>query len=102
LAFLFTFTVTLVALSGPDNPVEWRSIRDVLRNLMEGRSIRDVLRNLMEGRSIRDVLRNLMDTIRRKVEPLHEIPQPLGRLSDETWRRVLLVHMINAAPDRRM
>ncbi len=76
LVFLFTFTVTLVALSETGN--------------------------LVEGRSIRDVLRNLMDTIRRKVEPSHEIPRPLGRLSDETWQRVLRFHMINAAPYRRM
>ncbi len=76
LAFLFTFTVTLVVISEPDA--------------------------LAEERSIWDRLQNLVATIRSKTKPSDEKPQPLGRLSDETWQRVLRFHMINTAPYQRM
>ena len=76
LVFLFTFTATLVILSERNNRAEERSVWYGLRNLVE----------MISGR----------------VDPPDEIPPPRDRLSDETWRRLLQVHMINAAPERRM
>ena len=76
LVFLFTFTVTLEILSAPNNRWEKRSVWRGIRNLVE----------MISGR----------------VDPPVEHAPPRHRLSDETWRRLLQVHMINAAPDRRM
>ena len=76
LLFLFTFTSTLAILSTPNNSAEERSSWFGLRNLLEKISGRADLPN--------------------------EIRPPQDRLSHETWLRVMQVHMINAAPDRRM
>ncbi len=75
LVFLFTFTATLVILSKPNNRAEERSVWYGLRNLVE----------MISGRA----------------DPPDENRPPRDCLSDETWLRVLQVHMINAAPDRR-
>ena len=76
LVFLFTFTATLVVISKPDG--------------------------CGEAPTIRDRLRDLIAAIRRKIEPPPAKKRREGRLSDETWQRVLRVHMINAQSYRRM
>ena len=84
LVFLFTFTTTLVILWEPNNRAEERSVWYGLRNLVEVISAR------------------LVEMISVRVDAPDETPTPRDRLSDETWQRVLQVHMINAAPGRRM
>ena len=83
LVFLWTFTTTLAILWEPNNRVE-RSVWYGLRNLVKVISAR------------------LVEMISVRVDAPDETPTPRDRLSDETWQRVLQVHMINAAPSRRM
>ena len=84
LVFLFTFTVTLVILSDPNFRGDARSVWRGVRSLME--MISGAVAEMISGR----------------IDPPVENSPPRDRLSDETWRRVLQVHMINATPDRRM
>ncbi len=78
LVFLVSFTATVIILSGSGDGAErqWQSIMCVLRTLGK----------MISGR----------------VEPPRETVRVEGRLSDETWQRLLYVHMTNAAPDRRI
>ena len=74
--FLFTFTSMLVIVSALDN-------RTLERLVLHG-------------------LRKLMDLIPCRVAMPDGNPSHQNCLSDETWQRVMQIHMINAAPDRRM
>ena len=74
--FLFTFTSMLIIVSALDN-------RTVERLVLHG-------------------LRKPMDMIPCRVAMPDGNPSPRNCLSDETWQRVMQIHMINAAPDRRM
>ena len=81
LVFLFTYTTTLVVLSRPEQPLERRSVWDGLQELLEPARARFA---------------------RRDFEPTIARQCSRSRLSDETWRRLMHVHMINAVPHRRM
>ena len=81
LVFLFTYTTTLVVLSRPEQPLERRTVWDGLQDLFEFTRTRFA---------------------RRKVQLMIARQCPRNRLSDETWRRLIHVHMINAVPHRRM
>ena len=76
LVFLVSFTATVVILSGSDDGADRQSI--------------------MCG------LRTLGKMISSRVEPPPEALRVEGRLSDETFQRLLYVHMTNAAPNRRI
>jgi len=55
-----------------------------------------------ERESIFRGLRSIGKMISSRVDPPVQPPRVPGRLSDETWQRLLHVHMANAAPDRRV
>ena len=84
LVFLFTFTSTLVILSKLNNRAEewsgWFGLRSLLENISD----------------------KVLEKISGRLDLPDEFSPPRDRLSNETWLRVLQVHMINAAPDRRM
>ena len=55
-----------------------------------------------ERESIFRGLRAIGKMILGRIDPPVEKPRVPGRLSDETWQRLLHAHMANAAPDRRV
>lgn len=76
LVFVAAFAATVVILSGSEDGAERESVIRGLR----------ALGKMISGR----------------FDPPVQKPRVPGRLSDETWQRLLYVHMTNAAPDRRI
>ena len=76
IVFIVAFAATVVILSGSEDGGERQSILCDLR----------ALRKMISGR----------------MEPPVQSPRPEGRLSEETFQRLLYVHMTNAAPSQRI